>query len=63
VGDFDLNVKLSRDRCQSVIDYLSRKGITPARMQLVGRGPLDPVTPNTTEDSRKKNRRVEFVVL
>ena len=62
-GDFDLNVKLARDRCQSVMDYLTKKSIQPARMQSVGRGPLDPVAPNTTEDNRKKNRRVEFVVL
>lgn len=62
-GDFDLNLKLSRDRCQSVIGYLTQKGIAPTRMQPVGRGPLDPVAPNTTEDNRKKNRRVEFVVL
>jgi outer membrane protein OmpA-like peptidoglycan-associated protein len=62
-GDFDQNVKLSRERCQAVIDYVSRKGIQPTRMQAVGRGPLDPVAPNTTEESRRKNRRVEFVVL
>ncbi len=62
-GDFDLNLKLSRDRCGSVIGYLAKQGIAPARMQPVGRGPLDPIAPNTTEDNRKKNRRVEFVVL
>ncbi|MFN4144444.1 MAG: OmpA family protein [Runella sp.] len=63
VGDFDLNVKLSRDRCQSVVEYLNKKGINASRMQTVGRGPLDPVAPNNTEENRKKNRRVEFVVL
>lgn len=63
VGDFDLNVKLSRDRCQSVIDYLIQKGIDTGRLQAVGRGPVDAIAPNTTEENRKKNRRVEFVVL
>ncbi|MCY7353147.1 MAG: OmpA family protein [Cytophagaceae bacterium] len=62
-GDFDANVKLSRDRCQSVIDYLIRKSIDASRLLKNGRGPLDPVAPNTSEDNRKKNRRVEFVVL
>ena len=62
-SDFDLNVKLARDRCQSVMDYLTKKSIQPTRMQSVGRGPLDPVAPNTTEDNRKKNRSVKFVVL
>jgi outer membrane protein OmpA-like peptidoglycan-associated protein len=63
VGDFDLNVKLSRERCQSVVDYLIKKGIEANRLQTLGRGPVDAVAPNTTEENRKKNRRVEFVVL
>ncbi|SOD78302.1 OmpA family protein [Spirosoma fluviale] len=62
-GDFDLNVKLSRDRCQAVIDYLAGKGIAKSRLKAVGRGPIDPVSPNSSEDNRKKNRRVEFVAL
>lgn len=63
VGDFDLNVKLSRERCQSVVDYLIKKGISADRLQIVGRGPVDAIAPNTTEENRKKNRRVELVVL
>ncbi|GAB4027766.1 OmpA family protein [Spirosoma koreense] len=62
-GDFDLNTQLSRDRCQAVIDYLVGKGIRKNRLKAVGRGPLDPVAPNNNEENRKKNRRVEFVVL
>lgn len=62
-GDFDLNTKLSRDRCQAVINYLAEKGIQRSRLKAVGRGPLDPVAPNNNEENRKKNRRVEFVIL
>ncbi|MVM32979.1 OmpA family protein [Spirosoma sp. HMF4905] len=62
-GDFDLNVKLSRDRCQSVIDYLVTKGIAKSRLKAVGRGPIDSVAPNNSEENRKKNRRVEFVII
>lgn len=62
-GDFNKNVQLSKDRCQAVIDYLVSKGIAAGRMAPVGRGPLDPVAPNNTEENRSKNRRVEFVVL
>ncbi len=63
VGDFDLNVKLSKERCQSVEQYLIKKGIQRERLQSVGRGSLDPIAPNTSEENKKKNRRVEFVVL
>lgn len=62
-GDLDLNTQLSRDRCQSVINYLIGKGISKTRLKAVGRGPLDPIAPNNTEENRRKNRRVEFVVL
>jgi OmpA-OmpF porin, OOP family len=63
VGDFDLNVKLSRERAKAVAVYLTQKGINSNRLQSIGRGPLDAIAPNTTEDNRKKNRRVELVVL
>jgi OOP family OmpA-OmpF porin len=62
-GDFDLNVKLARDRCQAIVDYLVSKGIFKTRLKAVGRGPVDAVAPNNNEENRKKNRRVEFVVL
>ena len=62
-GDFDLNIKLSRDRCQAVIDYLVNKGISKNRLRAAGRGPIDPVSPNNNEENRKKNRRVEFVLF
>lgn len=62
-GDFDLNTQLSRNRCQAVIDYLVGKGIRKTRLKAIGRGPLDPVAPNNNEENRKKNRRVEFVLL
>lgn len=62
-GDFDLNVQLSRDRCQAVVAYLVGKGIAKNRLKAAGRGPLDAVAPNTNEENRRKNRRVEFEVL
>jgi outer membrane protein OmpA-like peptidoglycan-associated protein len=63
VGDLFENVKLSKERCESVINYLTKKGITQTRMVPVGRGPVEPVATNNTEEGRKQNRRVEFVVL
>lgn len=62
-GDYKLNVQLSQDRCQSVIEYLVKNSIDRSRLQAIGKGPDEPISPNTTEESRRKNRRVEFVVL
>lgn len=62
VGDFYLNVKLSKDRCQSVSDYLAKNGIDSKRIKTNGRGSMEPVAPNDTEENKKKNRRVEFVL-
>ncbi|PWJ59687.1 outer membrane protein OmpA-like peptidoglycan-associated protein [Dyadobacter jejuensis] len=63
IGDFDANVKLSKERCESVVKYLVSKGISKKRLQYVGKGPVNPVAPNNNEENKKKNRRVEFVVL
>jgi outer membrane protein OmpA-like peptidoglycan-associated protein len=63
VGNFNANVKLSRERCESVVKYLFEKGVGKDRLRYVGKGPLEPLAPNTTEENKKKNRRVEFIVL
>lgn len=62
VGDFNLNVQLSRQRAKAVADYLITKGIAADRLEYKGYGGLYPVAPNTTEESKQKNRRVEFAV-
>jgi outer membrane protein OmpA-like peptidoglycan-associated protein len=63
VGDFDANVQLSKDRVEEVKRYLSTKSIDVKRIQTKGYGPTRPISPNTTEESRKQNRRVEFTIL
>lgn len=62
VGGFDANMKLSRDRAEAVVKALAGKyGISAARMQAGGVGPLSPMASNLTEAGRAKNRRVELV--
>jgi outer membrane protein OmpA-like peptidoglycan-associated protein len=62
VGDFFLNVTLSKDRCQAVMDYLIKQGIETNRLKINGRGSLEPIAPNDTEANKSQNRRVEFVL-
>lgn len=63
VGNFEANVQLSKDRVEEVKRYLTTKNINAARIQTKGYGPTRPVAPNTSEESRKQNRRVEFSIL
>lgn len=63
IGDADKNMGLSIDRVMSVKRYLMNKGIAPQRIQTKGFGNTRPVTDNSTEEARQKNRRVEFVIL
>ncbi|TAN53658.1 MAG: OmpA family protein [Methylococcaceae bacterium] len=57
-GDPRSNMELSRDRAQSVADYLISQGIARRRIEVYGHGEKKPVAPNTTEEGREKNRRV-----
>ncbi|MFN8356224.1 MAG: OmpA family protein [Spirosomataceae bacterium] len=62
-GDFNLNLQLSQDRVTEVKKYLTSKGIDEKRISVKGWGSTKPVASNVTEDKRKLNRRVEFVVV
>jgi outer membrane protein OmpA-like peptidoglycan-associated protein len=63
-GNIMLNVKLSQDRANEVKKYLMGKGgIDEKRIQTKGWGQSKPIASNATEETRKKNRRVEFTIL
>ncbi|MGM0574212.1 MAG: OmpA family protein [Myxococcota bacterium] len=62
-GERDYNMELSRDRAESVKQYLVSKGIAADRVETKGFGPDRPVAPNDTEAGRKQNRRIEFKIL
>ncbi len=62
VGSFDYNLRLSLDRAQSVVAWLSDEhDIGEGRLRPAGAGPMSPITTNRTEDGRAQNRRVELV--
>ena len=57
------NLLLSENRAKSVVNYLTSKGIDPKRLSYKGYGEAQPVSPNSTEEGRAKNRRTELKVL
>jgi outer membrane protein OmpA-like peptidoglycan-associated protein len=56
------NTKLSQDRAQSVVDYISKQGIDKGRLSAVGNGSKNPLAPNDSPEHMAGNRRVEFHV-
>jgi outer membrane protein OmpA-like peptidoglycan-associated protein len=61
VGDPANNLKLSQDRADAVKQWLINKGINASRMSSSGKGETEPLVPNTSDENRQKNRRVEFI--
>jgi len=62
-GGDAINIPLSRNRAQSVADYLATRGVAPARMATRGFGSSQPIADNSTESGRAANRRVEIRVV
>lgn len=57
------NLALSSGRAAAVVAYLVKAGIAPSRLQSKGFGESSPIASNATDEGRKLNRRVEFVIL
>jgi outer membrane protein OmpA-like peptidoglycan-associated protein len=57
------NVRLSRARAVAVRNYLVGKGIAPARLVTEGYADTRPLDTRDTEEARRKNRRVDFMIL
>ena len=62
-GDQTENLKLSEQRVKTVREYLVKYGISTKRIDFKAFGGSTPVASNTEEDTRKLNRRVEFVII
>jgi chemotaxis protein MotB len=61
---FPSNWELSSARSIAVTRFLIEKhGMDPRRMSSLGYGEYRPLYPNTSEENRAKNRRVDIVVL
>lgn len=57
------NLQLSQARANTIVNYLTKKGISPARLQAKGYGAGQPVADNNTENGKQLNRRTEVRIL
>ena len=62
VGSDAANLKLSKDRAESVKSYLVSHGANPSRIEATGYGETQPISSNSTAAGRQNNRRVEFTL-
>jgi len=63
VQRFGNNWGLSAMRAAAVVTFMAKGGIPEKRMYLRGFGEHRPRVPNTTDDNRSKNRRVELMFI
>ncbi|TCV90409.1 OmpA family protein [Sulfurirhabdus autotrophica] len=61
-GSDAINDPLSVERATRTRDYLTTRGVAPARFTINGRGSHEPVASNDTSAGRAQNRRVEIYV-
>ncbi len=61
VGSKAGNLKISRERAESVLNYFISKGLTRNRFEVFGMGMEYPIADNSTEAGRAKNRRVVII--
>lgn len=62
IGSLSYNMQLSQNRAKAVRDWLVENGVQSNRIKYKGYGPKKPIAPNSTEEGRSRNRRVEFEI-
>ncbi|MEE3466654.1 MAG: OmpA family protein, partial [Candidatus Cryptobacteroides sp.] len=60
-GSDKVNDPLSQKRAEAIVAALVEQDIAETRLTPVGKGSHVPIAPNSTEEGRARNRRVEFV--
>jgi chemotaxis protein MotB len=59
-GQFKSNWDLSSARAIAVVQYLVGKGVSPQRLVAAGFGEFQPIETGSTDESYRRNRRIEF---
>jgi chemotaxis protein MotB len=59
-AQFPSNWELSTARATSVVKHLISRGVSPKRLVAAGYGEFQPIDDGTSEDARRRNRRIEL---
>lgn len=59
-GRLSVNMELSKQRAQAVIDHLADSGLNTTNFTATGYGSSRPIADNDTDEGRALNRRIEF---
>ncbi len=62
-GPASVNLRISQQRADSVLQELVAMGVSADRIQAVGMGEDFPIATNETSDGRARNRRVDVILL
>jgi chemotaxis protein MotB len=57
------NWELSAARALTVTRFLIAQGVVPTNLSAAGHGEFDPAASNDSANGRKKNRRIELILL
>ena len=63
IGSKAYNDRLARKRAEAIKNYLVKHGISPERIEIIGKGKEDYLFDNKTPLNRFTNRRAEFFVM
>ena len=62
IGSEQDNQTLSLDRAYAVKEAIVKMGINSERLSTIGKGEIEPIASNETEEGRLQNRRTEFLL-
>ena len=62
-GSSASNMRLSKSRASKVRRFLRNNGVKSAQVKYQGKGEIQPIATNETEDGKRLNRRVEIAIV
>ncbi len=62
-GDSAYNERLSTRRADAAAGYLAMQGVETNRMRTAGKGEMEPLASNDTDEGRQLNRRIEVAIF